>query len=87
MQEGIYRLYRTYPSGEQRLVARFIFQGTDIKALEDHDEILADLIPNGRLNNNTLRRLESMKCSPYWRLVNEQDINQGFHEDLVPGVE
>jgi hypothetical protein len=83
MQEGTFRLYRNYEGGS-RMVARFAFTGTGIQVLEDHDGIMDDLAPNGRMNDRVLQRLESMSESPYWRLVSEEDIQSGEHDDLIP---
>jgi hypothetical protein len=83
MNEGTFRLYRLYPGG-QVLVARFSYTGTSLQVLEDHDGIMEDLVPGGRVNNRTLARLHAMSHSPYWRLVSEEDIQSGEHDDLVP---
>jgi hypothetical protein len=88
MQEGTFRLFRTYPEqGGSRLVARFSFTGTTLQVLEDHDGIMDDLVPGGKVSSRTLQRLESMATSPYWRLVSEEDIQSGEHDDLLPEMQ
>lgn len=89
MKDGTFRLYRLYPSmaGGQRLVARFTVNGQALQVLEDHDGIMKELAPAGAFNSRTLVRLKSMAESPYWRLAHEEDIQQGFHDDLVPEAE
>jgi hypothetical protein len=84
MTEGTYRLFRMYPDGQSRMVARFTFSATGLQVLEDHDGMMDDLVPGGKVNDRTLQRLESMSQSPYWRLVSEEDIQSGEHDDLLP---
>ena len=91
LPEGLYRLYRHHLGEEgdaqQQMLARFVLVGDRIEVLEDHDDILDSIIPDGRLTNKTLGRLVAMKHSPYWRLVNEDDLKAGEHPDLLPEVE
>jgi len=91
LPEGIYRVYRHHPGEEgdvqQRMVARFAIVADRVEVLEDHDDILDSIVPGGRLTDKTLSRLVAMKHSPYWRLVNEDDLKAGEHPDLLPEVE
>jgi len=91
MREGIYRLYRQYvdekANTQRRLVARFVFYGDTITALEDHDGMVEQLAPNGKVTKNILQRLALMQHSPYWSMVHEDEIQGGHHEDLLPEVQ
>jgi hypothetical protein len=88
MREGIYRLYRNYVSEkaetQRRQVARFVLYGDSLTALEDHDGLVEQLAPNGKVTANILQRLKLMEHSPYWSLVHEQDVQGGEHEDMLP---
>jgi hypothetical protein len=92
VKEGIWRLYRLYPSDEdgptqKRLVARFVLVGDRLEHLEDHDDILEDINPGERLTDRGLARFTAMMDSPYWWLVSEDDIKAGEHTDLLPEME
>lgn len=88
MREGIYRLYRNYvdekAQTQRRQVARFVLYGESISALEDHDGMVEQLAPDGKVTSNILQRLALMQHSPYWSLVHEDDIQSGEHSDLLP---
>lgn len=88
MREGIYRLYRLYVNEkaetQRRQVARFVLYGDSISALEDHDGMVEQLAPDGKVTANILQRLRLMGHSPYWSLVHEQDVQAGEHDDLLP---
>jgi hypothetical protein len=88
MREGIYRLYRNYvdekAQTQRRQVARFVLYGDSLSALEDHDGLVEQLVPDGKVTTNILQRLELMEHSPYWSLVHEDDVQGGEHEDLLP---
>lgn len=85
---GIWRLYREYPVGheklEERLVGVFAIVGGVVHHLEDHDGILDDIVPEGRLNDRTFMRMLQLENSAYWRLVFENDIHDGEHPELLP---
>ena len=85
---GIYRLYRVIPEDHQklefRLVGVFAIVAGSCHIMEDHDGILEDMVPRGKLTGDTLRRLTYLQQSGYWRLVHENDIESGHHADLLP---
>lgn len=87
-QDGIYRLYRNYPQGvdhvDQRLIAVLAVMNGQIHHLEDHDHILDELLPEGKLDDTKFYRMMQLQESPYWRLVHENDIERGEHPDLLP---
>jgi len=91
MKEGIFRVYRRYVDehgqAQSRQVARFIFYGQNLTALEDHDGLIEGLAPDGRVTDRTLERLNNMASSAYWHLVNEYDLQAGEHNDLLPEVD
>ena len=84
MQEGLYRLFRAFPNGDTQQVARFSLQGKNITVLDDTDGIMQELVPGGRLDDRFFTRILSMAESPYWRVIHEGDIAQGYHDDLIP---
>jgi hypothetical protein len=88
MREGIWRLYRNYVNEkaetQRRQVARFVLYGESISALEDHDGLVEQLAPDGKVTTDILNRLRGMQHSPYWSLINEQDMQAGEHEDAMP---
>jgi hypothetical protein len=85
---GIYRLYRLYPHDadrvDQRLVGVFAIIGGSIHHMEDHDDLLEEMLPEGKLNDAKFYRMMQLSDSPYWRLVHENDIESGEHPDLMP---
>jgi hypothetical protein len=84
---GIYRLYRLYPGegqNEQRLVGKFAIVAGLVHPLEDHDGALEDILPKGKLTGWGLHRMIQMAHSAYWRLVMENDIQDGLEPDLLP---
>jgi hypothetical protein len=85
---GIYRLYRESPEGhekvDERLVGVFAIVGGDIHHMEDHDGILEDIVPEGRLTDHIFSRMVQLEDSPYWRLVHEDDVQDGEYPELLP---
>lgn len=91
MREGIWRLYRLYVGDslkpQRRMVGRFLLYGDTLGVLEDHDDILEKLAPNGVVNEDVLKRLALLDRSPYWELVNEDDIQAGEHPEHLPELQ
>jgi hypothetical protein len=91
MREGIYRLYRQYiddkAQTQRRQVARFVLYGDRLSALEDHDGMVEQMAPDGKVTANLLQRLSLMEHSAYWKLVHEDDIQGGHHEDMLSEVQ
>lgn len=88
MQEGIWRLYRNYIDDDggiqKRLIGRFLLYGEFFSVLEDHDNLLEKLVPDGQVTAKVLARFKNMEQSPYWDLVLEKDVQEGKHPDLLP---
>lgn len=88
MKEGILRLYHTIvdenDNFHKMLMAKFVFYGNRIVVLEDHSGIMDDLVPQGKVTDQILNRLERLNDSPYWAIISEQDIREGNHDNLIP---
>lgn len=88
---GIYLVYRRYhgAGGQEtkRLVGRFAILGQDVKILEDHDGVLSDALPQGKLSAQHLKTILNFQMSPYWSLVSDRDVSEGHHEEEIPDLE
>jgi hypothetical protein len=86
--DGIYQLYQLihHDDGRQdrRLVGKFYVYNAQLKILEDHDNILHEEISQGPLNQWKLMWMEKKATSPYWQLIREEDVEQGYHQDEAP---
>lgn len=84
---GVYRLYHRHSRGHEdvsrRLVGVFVVIKGVVHHMEDHEGNLQDIIPEGKLTERTLLRMMNLAQSPYWILVHEENINAGYHPELL----
>lgn len=82
--KGIYKIYsRIGVSGiPDRLIAR-IHIDSDFNILEDHLGIFDGALPEGSMDDIHHKFIESLAASGYFRVVSEDQLNQGIHDDMI----
>lgn len=85
MKDSIYRIYQLGHTDKpfRRLVARFAIHGGNVIHLEDHLHSLRDTLPEGVFSDDHKSQMLRMAHSPYYQIVNENNIEQGDHPDDV----
>jgi hypothetical protein len=90
VRNGIYRVYSlTHGDGEPQdvLIGRFMISGKNFNVLEDHDGLLSESLPEGQIGPVHQKFFSSMDHNPYYKLVNENHISQGSHDDLMEEID
>ena len=82
--KGIYKIFtRSGISGvPDRMIAR-INCDNDFNILEDHECIFDGSVPEGPMDDLHHKFLESLAASGYFRMVSEESLNQGAHDELI----
>jgi hypothetical protein len=82
--KGVYKIYsRIGVSGiPDRLIARISID-KDFSILEDHEGIFDGSVPEGAMDPVHHKFLESLAASGYFRMVSEESLNQGTHDDMI----
>lgn len=85
---GIWRLYRVnqdnHEKPEQSLIGVFAILNNMLFILEDHTGLVSDTFRKGPVTDKVRMKMVQLMHSPYFRLVHEDDINDGLHSDLIP---
>lgn len=88
--KNIFDVYRVDPQDQgpvqHQLAGRFMISGNNLEVLADFHGYLDWLRP-GPMNDRSTRALESLKRSPYFRVVSREDLAAGHHPDLLPETE
>src|SRR6266700_2242145 len=90
MDNGTFSIYFLKPTNgvpEQNQVGRFMIQGGQFTVLEDPFHIFKHNLPDAKMDETHLKLLSHLQNSGYYKLVNDDDINEGFHEDLTPDLD
>lgn len=90
MKDQVFRLYHVYHNDgapEERLVARFMIHQGQFHILEDHDHLLKESLVEGPYDSNHERLINHLANSGYYRLVNENEVNEGHHDDILPDLD
>jgi hypothetical protein len=90
MESGTYRIYRhihTLNLPEYRLIGRFWIDGKNFHILEDHEFFLESALPDGELDQRHQAILNNLMTSGYFRIVHDEQTNQGLHDDLVQDLD
>jgi hypothetical protein len=66
-----------------RLLARIIIQNGNIQHIEDHVAHMEDTLPEGPMNYRTLETLQRLESSGYYKLVSENDMDEGLHPEML----
>lgn len=85
-QDGTYRVYRIHHGhGKpiERLVARFLIKSKQFHILEDYEDLFEDSLLNGDLTPSHIRYLEDIFNSGYFKLIHENEANEGNHSALI----
>lgn len=89
--EGVYRLLasRFDDAGHrhERMVGRFMVHQGILLHLEDHSGALHELFPSGLITHRTQVRMDTIARSGHYRLLHEDDINQGVHPQHVQALD
>jgi hypothetical protein len=86
--KGVFKVYdRKTGSVHDRLLARFSCDGGEFKILEDHLGIFEDSLPEGEMTDLHFKFLDSIRTSPYLRLLSEEQINSGEHDDMIDDLD
>src|SRR4051812_6172309 len=83
----IYHIYHTNGKHESQLVGRFVIQNGEFHVLEDHDKLMSDSLPDGPMDYAHEKFLWSLQHSGYYRIVHEDEINEGHHQGLVEDLD
>jgi hypothetical protein len=89
-KSGTYRIYHlTHGSGDPQevMIGRFMISHNNFNVLEDHDGLLSRELPEGVMDDHHQKCLFELDNSPYFKLIPEQQINQGIHNDLIGEVD
>lgn len=89
-ESGTYRIFQVIQTAgkpEERLVGRFYIKGKMFHLLEDHDHLFRDSLPDGQMDEAHQKVIWNLMHSPYFRVVTEDEINQGFHDNLVEEID
>ncbi len=86
--KGVYKIYsRAGVSGiPDRLIARISID-KDFHILEDHQGIFDGSVPEGPMDPLHHKFLESLASSGYFRMVSEEQLNQGVHDDMIEDLD
>src|SRR5277367_1207167 len=90
MKSGTYRIYRIMHGNgdpQESLVGRFMVQGNNFTTLEDHDGLITNEVPDGPIGYPHQKFFNGLDNSGYFKLISEQNINQGQHKDLIGDVD
>jgi hypothetical protein len=90
LNKGTYRIFavmHTYGKPQERQMGRFTVQNGQFFILEDYDGVLEEMLPEGPFSDIHKRALSSLFHSGYFKLVDEKEVNQGVHEDLIPDLD
>lgn len=85
--DGVYRIYARKPDGYRRLMGRLAITDGLVHHLEDHHGSLEGIFPEGPVSPRTAQRLHSFSHSPYYEIVDEENINAGHHTEDIPDLE
>lgn len=88
--KGIFKVYKhshtNHFDDSDHLIGRVMFDNGMCHILEDHDGLLSDNIHEGDVTEDHGKMLENMAQSGYFKVVPEEEIAQGLHEDLIPDL-
>src|SRR6266851_2331960 len=90
LKSGTYLLYELEPTEgkpEQHMVGRFMVEGDQFHILEDHNNILSDHLSDGLMTPNHQKALFNLLHSGYFRIIPEDEINEGHHEDQIEDLD
>lgn len=90
LENGTFRIYHIETSGSQpkdRLIGRFLIDGKQFFILEDHEDLLESALPDGMLDNNHLNTIDKLNHSPYYKIIHENQLNQGHHDHLIEDLD
>lgn len=87
---GTYSLFfvkQTNGLPEEQLVGRFLIQAGSFYILEDHSKLLQDNLPDGKMDVWHDKVLWYLAHSGYYRIVSNDEINEGYHEDMLEDLD
>lgn len=90
MKSGTYRIYQLiHGEGDPQevLVGRFMVKDGNFTTLEDHDGLITKELPDGPVGHPHEKFFNGIDNSGYYKLIAEQNIDQGHHADLVEDVD
>lgn len=83
----IYAVHHTSGSPHEQLVGRFMIKDNEFHILEDNDHLLQDSFPEGFMSDQHQKLLWQLEHSGYYKVVPDQEANEGFHEDLIQDLD
>jgi hypothetical protein len=86
LKDGVYRVFSIkagYGKPIERQVAKFLIKSKKFYVLEDHDNIMEDVI-EGPLTEAISKKVYHLCHSPYFKVISDKQSNEGFHDDLIP---
>jgi hypothetical protein len=89
-QPGSYRIYEVmHNQGEphDQLIARFLIDDNAFHILEDYNHLLSDALPEGLFDDGHERMLSQLASSGYYKIIHEDEANQGHHENLIEDLD
>lgn len=90
LENGTFRLYHITDSNskpQDRLVGRFLIDGKQFFILEDHEGLLENSLPDGLLDNHHLNVIDKLNHSSYYKIIHENQLNQGHHDHLIEDLD
>lgn len=84
---NVFSVYAVFPGEnqpERRLLGRFVTDDDSVFVIEDHEGLLGRVIQDGPINHRTERAIEGLRNSMYTQVVNEADLADGKHINLIP---
>lgn len=85
--KGIFKIYSVEGIGvPDRLIAR-IKCDKDFSVLEDHVGLFEDILVDGLMDDLHYKILESLDYSGYFKLISEEQLNQGLIDSMVPELD
>ncbi len=89
-QPGSYRVYEImHNQGKphDQLVARFLINDSQFHILEDYNDLLSDALPEGFYDASHEKLLNQLASSGYFKVIHEDEANQGHHESLIEDLD
>lgn len=89
--KGIFKIYKhshsNHHDDHDKLIGRVMFDKRECHFLEDHDGFLSSNIHEGPVSEEHGRFMENLAHSGYFKVVPEEEIQQGLHDELIPDLD
>lgn len=83
----VFRIHHTQGGPLEQHIGRFLIQDGNFHILEDYDNLMSDIFPETPVDDYHKKGIWNLVNSGYYKVVHEDEANQGLHDDLIEDLD